>query len=172
VRILGVDPGLIRTGYGVIEVTGGCNMKLIEAGVIRTTSGERIAKRLTDIFQNLTDVIQEHRPEVLVLEKIYSHYKHPATAILMGHARGVVCLVSGLNNIQLVNYAASRIKKAVTGNGRATKTQVQQTVKAMLGLKKAPDPVDISDALAIAMSFVYIEGNREKTNKLKVAGIL
>jgi len=157
-RILGIDPGLVRTGYGLIETAEGGHMRMVEAGVIRTKAGEGIALRVTEIFRNLTDIITEHRPDILVLEKVYSHYKHPVTAILMGHARGIACLACGLNDVRLVNYPATRIKKAVTGNGRATKEQVQKTVKALLGLNKLPEPVDISDALAMAVSYIYIEG--------------
>lgn len=159
-RILGVDPGLIRTGYGLIEAEGPDKMKLIEAGVINTLAGDGISKRVADIYGNLTDVIKEYGPEVLVLEKLYSHYKHPATSILMGHARGVVCLACGMNGVRLVNYPSTRIKKAVTGNGRAGKHQVQRMVKALLGLGTTPKPADVSDALAMAISYVYIEGTR------------
>jgi crossover junction endodeoxyribonuclease RuvC len=158
VRILGIDPGLQRTGYGLIESTGPENLKLIEAGVVRTSSESGISERVTGIYENLTDIIQEYKPEVLVLEKLYSHYKHPTTSILMGHVRGVVCLACGVNGIKLVNYSATRIKKAVTGNGHAGKHQVQRMVKTLLSLNIAPKPVDVSDALAIAISYVYIEG--------------
>lgn len=163
-RILGIDPGLQRTGYGIIELCAGSGkLRMIEAGVIRTSAGDGISSRVKDIFVNLTDIITEHRPEVLVLEKLYSHYKHPVTSILMGHARGVVCLASGLNNVRLVSYPATRIKKAVTGNGQASKQQVQKTVKALLGLNMLPEPVDISDALAMAVSYVYIECRSTKS---------
>ena len=90
-RILGIDPGLGTTGYGIIEDK---NFKLIEAGIIRTRANTPIQVRLKKIFDSLNEIIEEHEPGVLVLEKIYSHYKHPATAILMGHARAVVCLAS------------------------------------------------------------------------------
>ena len=157
-RILGVDPGLQRTGYGLIESAGSENLKLVEAGVIRTSPSEGIAGRLAGIYKNLSDVIAEHKPEVLVLEKLYSHYKHPTTSILMGHARGIICLACGINNVRLVSYSATRIKKAVTGNGRAAKHQVQRMVKTLLGLNTAPKPADVSDALAMAISYAYIEG--------------
>lgn len=157
-RILGVDPGLQRTGYGLIESTGPEDLKLVEAGVIRTASGEGISGRVVGIYKNLSDIIAEHKPEILVLEKLYSHYKHPTTSILMGHARGVICLACGMNNIRLINYPATRIKKAITGNGRAAKHQVQRMVKTLLGLNTTPKPADVSDALAMAISFVYIEG--------------
>ena len=156
-RILGVDPGLIRTGYGVVDVVSADNIKLVEAGVIKTNSADKISTRVKQIYNNISNIIKEHKPEVLVLEKLYSHAKYPITSILMGHARGVVCLACGLNDVKLVSYAATRVKKAVTGNGRAGKHQVRDMVKSILNLKCAPDPLDISDALAIALSYVYIE---------------
>ncbi|MBD3380220.1 MAG: crossover junction endodeoxyribonuclease RuvC [Candidatus Omnitrophica bacterium] len=167
-RILGVDPGLNRTGYGVIETDRPEMIRLLEAGVIRTSPEDGISRRVSDIYTHLSDVIEEFRPNVLVLEKLYSHYKHPTTSILMGHARGVVCLAAGMGGVRLESYAATRIKKAVTGNGRAGKHQVQRMVKSMLGLNKAPEPFDVSDALAIAVSYVYIEGVKgEKVKRLK-----
>ncbi len=164
-RILGVDPGLLRTGYGIIEAHDPDHIKLIEAGVIRTSPEEGISKRVEDIYNNLSDIISEFKPDVLVLEKLYSHYKHPATSILMGHARGVVCLACGLNGVQLVSLPATRIKKVVTGNGRAGKHQVQRMVRSLLNLNKLPEPPDISDAIAMAISFVYIEDMDKKSGR-------
>jgi len=155
-KILGIDPGLVRTGYGLIEVSSDERVKLIEAGVVKTSPNQGISNRLRVIYDNLNDIIRTHEPQVVVLEKLYSHYKHPATSILMGHARGIVCLLCGINNVRLVNYSATHIKKAVTGNGRASKKQIQRMVKELLKLKKTPNPVDISDALAMAMSYTYI----------------
>jgi crossover junction endodeoxyribonuclease RuvC len=157
-KILGVDPGLGTTGYGVIEDE---TFNVVEAGVIRTKAGIPIQARLKKISDSLEDIIKEHKPAVLVLEKIYSHYKHPTTAILMGHARGAICLACGLHSIKLVNYPSTRIKKAVTGNGHASKTQVQRMVQSLLKLKDPPEPVDVSDALAMAMSYCFIEQNRK-----------
>src|SRR3990167_2011672 len=122
-RILGIDPGLGTTGYGIIEDKG---FKLIEAGVIRTRANTPIQSRLKKIFDAVDEIIDEHKPDVLVLEKIYSHYKHPTTAILMGHARAVVCLACGMHGVRLVNYPSTRIKKVVTGNGHASKAQMQR----------------------------------------------
>ncbi|MDP3790138.1 MAG: crossover junction endodeoxyribonuclease RuvC [Candidatus Omnitrophota bacterium] len=152
-KILGIDPGLGITGYGLIEAAGG-NIKLLEAGVIRTSSGGGIADRLLKIYDGLSEIIEEYRPDALVLEKIYSHYKHPATAILMGHARGAVCLLCGKYNLQLVNYASTHVKKSIAGRGRASKAQVGGMVKTLLSLKKIPQPEDVSDALALAISHV------------------
>jgi crossover junction endodeoxyribonuclease RuvC len=153
-RILGIDPGLGTTGYGLIEEDG---LRLIEAGVIRTESSTPVQNRINKIFEEISALIEEYKPGVLVLEKIYSHYKHPTTAILMGHARAMACLVCGRSEVKLVNYASTRIKKAVTGNGHASKQQVQRMVRDILRLEKAPEPLDVSDALAMALSYHYIE---------------
>jgi crossover junction endodeoxyribonuclease RuvC len=156
-RILGIDPGLGTTGYGIIEDE---TMAVLEAGVIKTQARTPIQARLKKISDALSDIISEFKPDVLVLEKIYSHYKHPTTAILMAHARGAVCLACGKHDIKLINYPSTRIKKAITGNGHASKVQVQRMVQNILHLKKAPEPVDVSDALAMAISYCYIEEGR------------
>lgn len=153
-RILGVDPGLGVTGYGVIEAD---TFRVVEAGVVRTKPNTPVQERLKQIFNAISDIIREKKPDILVLEKIYSHYKHPTTAILMGHARAAVCLACGKSGVKLVNYPSTRIKKAVTGNGHASKSQVQRMVQDVLRLKDVPEPVDVSDALAMAVSYCYIE---------------
>ena len=152
-RILGIDPGLGTTGYGIIEER---TFKLIEAGAIKTLANTPIQSRLKKIFDSLTEIIKEHAPGVLVLEKIYSHYRHPTTAILMGHARAAACLASGIHEIRLVNYPPTKIKKTITGNGHASKRQVQRMVQNILKLKDPPEPVDVSDALAMAISYCYL----------------
>lgn len=151
-RVLGVDPGLNVTGYGIIDDR---TFTVVEAGIIKTRARRPIQERLDEIFASVSAVIEEHRPGVLVLEKIYSHYQHPTTSILMAHARGAVCLACGIHNVKLVNYPSTRIKKSVTGNGRASKTQVQRMVQELLRLKRPPAPVDVSDALAMAISYIY-----------------
>lgn len=153
-RILGIDPGLGTTGYGIIEDR---TFRVVEAGVIRTQARTPIQERIKNIFDEISDIIKEHEPSVLVLEKIYSHYKHPTTAILMGHARAMACLVCGKFSVKLVNYPSTKIKKAITGNGHASKAQMQRMVQDILKLKKAPEPPDVSDALAMAISYCYIE---------------
>ena len=149
-RILGIDPGLSITGYGLIEDTG-TKIKLIEAGVIRTSSDKAISDRLFKIYDGLSEVIEEFRPEILVLEKVYSHYRHPVTSILMGHARGVILLSAARLGMEVRSYAATHIKRYLTGNGRATKGQVQRAIQTALGLSTLPEPSDLADAMAIAM---------------------
>lgn len=155
--ILGVDPGLHITGYGVIEVGSKNRVKLKEAGVIRTKPRDGIASRLAKIYTNISDIIEEYKPNVLALEKLYSHYKHPVTSILMGHARGVVCLAAGILKVELINYPSTRVKKAITGKGHASKSQVQGMIQVLLNLKTKPEPVDVSDALACALTYVNLE---------------
>jgi len=135
-RILGVDPGLGITGYGVIEVDK-VKFNLLEAGVIKSSSQQTLPQRLSLIYKGVQDIIREYRPADLILEKLYSHYKHQMTAIAMAHARGVIALTAGeFSYIRLVNYPAKRVKKALTGNGNASKMQVQRTVQSILDLKK------------------------------------
>ena len=155
--ILGVDPGLNITGYSVIEASSPKNVKLKEAGVIKTKDTDGISARLEKIYQNLLEIIKEFKPKVLVLEKLYSHYKHPVTSILMGHARGVICLASGVSGTELVNYPSTRVKKVITGKGHASKVQVQCMVQNILKLKTKPHPFDVSDAIACALTYVNLE---------------
>ena len=158
-RIIGIDPGLSTTGYGVIDDK---TFDLIEAGVVRTKVNTPIQERLKKIHDSIFDIITEYKPGVLVLEKIYSHYKHPTTVILMAHARAAICLACGICNTKLVNYPSTKIKKSITGNGHASKQQVQRMVQNILRLEEPPEPVDVSDALAMALSYCFIEKNKKR----------
>ncbi len=149
-RILGIDPGLNTTGYGVIEVEGG-KVRLCEAGIVRSRAKASIESRLDEIFTGVQEVIETHKPELMALEQLFSHYERPRTAILMGHARGVICLAAGQAGIEVVHYEPTRVKKVMTGNGRAPKHQIQLAVKLQLGLPSIPEPSDVADALAIAI---------------------
>lgn len=149
--ILGVDPGLNITGFGVIA-SQGTSVRLLDAGVIKTRSQDPITPRLAELYAGIAAVIEKYNPQVMGLEKIYSHYKHPTTAIIMGHARGVLCLAAGLKGIRVESLPASRVKKAVTGNGRASKIQVNGMVRRIFGIKGELKPVDVSDALAVALA--------------------
>lgn len=150
-RILGIDPALSITGYGVIDVNNN-KLFLLEAGIIKTTAKQLLPERLNRIYQGLTGLISETKPDVMVLEKLYAHYHHPTTAYILGYARGVICLTSIQANIPLVEYAATRIKKAIVGQGLASKQQVQRMVMEFLGLKRTPEYTDITDALALAIA--------------------
>jgi len=149
--ILGIDPGLNITGFGVIAAGAG-SLKLLDAGTIRSKPSDPLTPRLTELFQGLVQVIGKYSPEVMGMEKVYSHYRHPVTAIIMGHARGVLCLAAGLQGIRVESLPASRVKKAVTGNGRASKQQVNGMVCRILGIRGELKPLDVSDALAVAIA--------------------
>ncbi|MDD4894070.1 MAG: crossover junction endodeoxyribonuclease RuvC [Candidatus Omnitrophica bacterium] len=153
-RILGVDPALTVTGYGVVDFKKN-KLSLLEAGIITTDSGETIPKRLDKIYRAVTKLISDTKPEVMVLEKLYSHYRHPTTAYVLGQARGVICLACEREKIPLFEYAATRIKKAIVGNGLASKYQVQRMVAGMLSLSNLPKYTDVTDALALAIAHSY-----------------
>ncbi|HUI43740.1 MAG TPA: crossover junction endodeoxyribonuclease RuvC [Terriglobia bacterium] len=154
-RVLGIDPGLNLTGYGVVEHRGR-EAVLIEAGVIRLppARGDNLAARLEKLFESVNEVIREFRPEKVCLEEVYSHADYPRTAILMGHARGVICLAARLARVTVVSLPAKRIKQAVTGNGNASKLQVQRAVQHHFALNGVPHPPDVADALAAALCYV------------------
>ena len=155
-RILGVDPGLERTGYGVIELAAGVGSpRLIEAGVIRTSPAQPLAARLMELQSGLADVLAELKPAAVAVEELYSHYAHPRTAILMGHARGVICLAAAEAGIPVRHYAATQIKRILTGSGRAPKSQVQRAIQSVFRLATPPQPPDVADALAAALCHVY-----------------
>jgi crossover junction endodeoxyribonuclease RuvC len=158
-RVLGVDPGLQVTGYGVIEVavTGPL---ICDAGIIRSAAGRPLAdmaQRLRSVYAGIGEVLEQFRPQVVTVEQLYAHYQHPRTAILMAHARGVIFLAAAQAGIPVISYNATRIKKTVTGNGHASKDQVQRTVQRELGLAKLPDPPDVADALAAALCHYYTQ---------------
>lgn len=148
-RILGVDPGLNTTGYGVLEILDR-RPRLVEAGIIRSKPGGSLPERIREIYDGLMETIESLRPDVLALEKLYTHYERPTTAILMGHARGVICLAAASNGVAVEDYAATQVKKTLTGNGRAPKSQMQLAIQHELRLATLPEPADVADALAIA----------------------
>lgn len=149
-KILGIDPGLQLTGYGVIEFDIR-RPRLVDAGVIRLTPKTTIAARLVELENELQSIVEEHKPKIIAVEQLYSHYAHPRTAILMGHARGVILLVAQRMKIDIAEYAANRIKKNLTGNGHASKVQMQRAIQAVWNLEKPPEPPDVADALAVAL---------------------
>lgn len=150
-KVCGIDPGLRTTGYAVIAADG-LRVKLIEAGVVRPDKDCELPFRLRQLSLEIHDVFSEHRPDVIAVEKLYSHYAHPVTAILMGHARGVILAAAAQAHIDVTDISATRIKRLLTGNGHASKVQVQGAVMHVLGLSKAPEPPDVADAIAIALA--------------------
>ena len=149
-RILGIDPGLHITGYAVLDVRG-IDTAIVDAGIIRTNRRAELAKRLAVLSGEVKELLDEHKPDVMGVEELYSHYRFPRTGILMGHARGVILQSAADAGIKVRAYSATRVKKSITGNGRASKQQVQSAVKQHFKLKKLPTPADVADALAIGV---------------------
>jgi len=149
-RILGIDPGLQVCGYACLEA-GGDKETLIEAGVIRIASGSAIEQKLNRIAEDTQSLLDNFKPDVVAVEELYSHYAHPRTAILMGHARGVILQRCAQAAVEVRSFSATRIKKSITGNGRASKEQVQKTIQTILSLPQIPEPNDVADAIATAL---------------------
>ena len=151
-RILGIDPGLRISGYGCIQQTTPTSKpKLIEAGILRFNPKDSTEARIHQIHQSLTELIQELKPTHLAVEKLYSHYNHPRTAILMAHARGVILLAATQAQLPIRHLPATEVKKSLTGNGHATKAQMQNAIASLFNLPEPPSPPDVADALAIAL---------------------
>ena len=149
-RILGIDPGLQVCGYACID-TASSKINLIEAGVLRITSKAAIESRLNQIADDIDSILDKFKPEVVAVEQLYSHYAHPRTAILMGHARGVILQKCAEAGVRIKSFSATRVKKSLTGNGKASKEQVQRTIKTVLALRDLPEPSDVADAIATAL---------------------
>ncbi len=161
--ILGIDPGLNVTGYGVVARRGG-GVRLVEAGVIRLPRAgkESFPARLESLFTSVGDIIREFRPVRVCLEEVYGHAAYPRTSVLMGHARGVICLAAQMAGVPVASMSAKRIKQSVTGNGNASKLQVQRAIQHYFSLGTTPHPPDVADALAAALC--YAESIRQEEN--------
>ena len=167
-RILGIDPGLRLTGYGVVDYHP-TKPGLVDGGVIRLDAAESLALRLVELDRELDAILAEHRPEVCAVEQLYSHYAHPRTAILMGHARGVILLAAARRGVRVEQYAANRIKQSITGHGHAAKHQMQLAIQRLWNLPTPPDPPDVADALAVAICCgraMAVNGTKAKKSRV------
>ncbi len=157
-RVVGIDPGLLTTGYAVLEPSTAEGLGILgpppivlEAGVIRARKLGTLQDRLDLIYQGILEVLNAYPPAALALEQVHSRVKHPRTAILMAHARGAIMLAAAHRGVPVIGYAASRIKKTLTGHGRATKIQMQEAIRTELRLDRLPEPHDVADACAVAI---------------------
>src|SRR5439155_4018176 len=149
-RIIGLDPGLQITGYGVIDWHP-VRPALVDGGVIRLKVKTPIPDRLVELEAEFDSLLDEHKPDLCAVEQLYSNYAHPRTAILMGHARGVILLVARRRGIEVREFAANRIKQSLTGHGHAGKDQMQRAIQHQWDLASPPEPPDVADALAVAL---------------------
>lgn len=167
-RILGVDPGLRTTGYGAIECSPG-SARLIEAGIVTPALRAPLEQRLSELHAELRDVIVATAPDVMVVEELWTAYKNPTTAVLMGHARGVICLAAHEHGVGVEHLGHSHVKRSLTGSGAARKDQVRRMVMLALELVTTPEPDDVSDALALALAFSHIEQTQTRLERLGIA---
>ena len=167
-RILGVDPGLRTTGYGAIECSAG-RARLIEAGIITPAVRAPLEQRLGELHAELHEVLLATAPDVMVVEELWSAYKNPTTAVLMGHARGVICLAAHGCGVRVQHLVHSQVKRVLTGSGAARKDQVRRMVMLALELVTTPEPDDVSDALALALAFSHIEQTQTRLERLGIA---
>lgn len=150
-RIVGIDPGLRITGYACVELRpGAVDPALVEAGVIRLRAEEPVAARLRALHEELGALLDELRPARVSVEQVFAHVKHVRTAIVMGHGRGVVLLAAQLRDLPIDEFAPAEVKKSLTGQGAASKGQMQRAVMHQFGLRALPEPPDVADAIAIA----------------------
>jgi len=156
VRVFGVDPGSIRTGYGCID-TDGSRHRLVACGAISTPADASFPEKLLTIHRALGRLLRQHRPDCVVVENVF-HAANVRSALRLGHARGVVLLTAVDGGYPLVEYTPAEIKVAVVGYGRAEKHQVGEMVRLLLGLSDVPQPHDASDALAVAICHVHNSG--------------
>jgi crossover junction endodeoxyribonuclease RuvC len=159
-RVVGIDPGLNVTGYAVVEPSPR-GAFVVEAGVVRPGPAcKAMGARLAWIHQGIVEVLEAFPPVGVALEQVHSHVNFPRTAILMAHARGVIVLAAAQRNTPVFGYAATRIKKTLTGSGRAAKSQIQDAIMAELGLDRLPEPHDVADACAVALCHFHISRNQ------------
>ncbi len=158
-RVVGIDPGLHVTGYAVVDPSSRGPF-VVEAGVLRTRGSKTLGERLALLHQGVCEVLDAYPPSAMALEQVHSHVRHPRTAILMAHARGVIVLSAAERGVAVVGYAAARIKKTLTGSGKAPKDQIQHAIQYELGLDTLPEPNDVADACAVALCHFQIQRNR------------
>jgi len=150
-RVMGIDPGLMATGFGVLEARPG-EVAVVDSGVISTAIGQALEARLNALHGAVHGIIEACKPSLVIVEDLYTEYKFPRTAVLMGHARGVIYLAARQLGVSVLALAPSEVKRAVTGNGSAGKAQMQRAVQTLLGLDGLPRPSHVADALGLAVT--------------------
>jgi crossover junction endodeoxyribonuclease RuvC len=156
VRIFGIDPGSIRTGYGCVQ-TDGSRHRLVICGAVAPRAASPLPDRLHVIYADLTRLLRDAQPDCVVVENLF-HSRNVRSALTLGHARGVAVLAAVQAGVPVLEYTPAEIKLAVVGYGRAEKTQVQRMVMLLLGLDTPPSPLDASDALAVALCHAHSSG--------------
>lgn len=151
--VLGIDPGLLQTGFGLIKVGSNKN-QVIDYGTISPNSKDKLAIRLLAIYNDLLSIIDQYEPSIMAIEEVF-YGKNVKSALLLGHARGVSMICAAKYNIPVFEYSARKVKQSITGNGNAHKSQIKFMIMKELNLKQFNAPIDASDALAIALCHIY-----------------
>ncbi len=152
--VIGIDPGIATTGYGLVSISNDGNLSLLDFGVIQTSPENTTSQRLLQLYQRLQEIVLLHQPQSGAVEKLFFQ-KNVRTALSVGQARGVAMLVLANTGLPVFEYTPLEIKQAVVGYGAASKSQVQKMVKVLLGLREIPKPDDAADALAIAICHIH-----------------
>lgn len=152
-RVLGIDPGFGRTGWGIVEITGG-KVKAVAYGCVETPKEHTIEQRIETLYNTIIETITAHKPEALAIESLFFN-KNTTSAIDVGQARGVILLAAAQNKMSIASYTPQQVKIGITGYGKADKLQVGQMIKTVLRLQSIPKPDDTADALAIAVTHAF-----------------
>jgi len=156
-KIIGIDPGTRSTGYGLLDIQKEKTL-LLETGTIHPKSKEDLPHRIHHIYEALADILNEYQPEILNLEKLFAHQSYPMTSSILGHVRGVICLLCAQKNLKLIEESPKRIRKTLTGNGNASKLQTRSMVAHYLRIDEKKLTLDASDALALALGYAQMKG--------------
>lgn len=152
--VLGIDPGLNRTGYAIV-VRDGKSGRLIEGGIIRTCRTHSLSDRLGEIADGLREVIADHRPKAMAVEQAFSHGRNFRSSLMLAHVRGAILLVASESELPVIQLAPTEVKRLLTGSGRASKEQVQAAIQSELRLASVLEPNDVADASAVALCVLH-----------------
>ena len=158
--VLGIDPGLTKTGFGLLSISNDIP-KIIDYGIIEPNKSDNLSKRLYSIYTDMNQLIEMFNPTIVSIEDIF-YGRNVKSALLLGQARGIAMLCAAKYDIPVFEYSAKKVKQAITGNGNADKTQLQYMLKQIFKLKQLPTPLDASDAIGIALCYIY----QNKINEL------
>ena len=167
-RVFGIDPGSTRTGYGCVD-TDGRQHRLVLCGAVRPAAASTFPDRLATIYRELSSILRSCQPECVAIENLF-HATNVRSALKLGHARGVAMLAAVEAGVTVVEYTPAEVKRAVVGYGRAEKSQVQQMIKLLLALDRAPEPHDAADALAVAICHLHSVGPLQPGPQHRQAG--
>ena len=158
--VLGIDPGLTKTGFGLLSISND-TPEIIDYGIIEPNKNDSLSKRLYSIYTDMNQLIEMFNPTIVSIEDIF-YGRNVKSALLLGQARGIAMLCAAKYDIPVFEYSAKKVKQAITGNGNADKTQLQYMIKQIFKLKHLPAPLDASDAIGIALCYIY----QNKINEL------